>query len=244
MTALTNGPSDVTDISGLQAVYSQICSTLPPVKGVINGAMVLRDTTISKMTFNQLVDVLRPKVQSSINLDSIFHDRNLDFFVLMSSINRVFGNHGQANYAAANSFLWSLAAQRRKRGLRAATVDIGAIIGAGYLERELRRELDAIVERYNMLRMSEEDWCQCICEAIDACRLDSPHGPGITTGLLEVSLHATKPPSWHTNPMFSVFVTSQGTFRETEVSKEKVPLAAELHSCQSAEDVFQIIERK
>jgi NAD(P)-dependent dehydrogenase (short-subunit alcohol dehydrogenase family) len=234
----------VTDEQGLQAVHSKICATLPPIKGVINGAMVLRDTTISKMNFDQLTDVLRPKVNGSIHLDQIFWDTNLDFFVLMSSINRVFGNHGQANYAAANSFLWGLAAQRRKRGLRAATVDIGAIIGAGYLERELRRELDAIVERYNMLRMSEEDWCQSICEAIDACRLESPHGPGLTTGLSEVPINAPKPLSWHTNPMFSVFVTSQGTIQEKQEVKEAVAIEGQLRACQSAEDVFQVIERE
>ncbi|TVY94480.1 Polyketide synthase-nonribosomal peptide synthetase [Lachnellula willkommii] len=235
-------PCDVTDEPGLQTIHSKMCATLPPIKGVIHGAMVLRDTTISKMNFDQLTDVLRPKVNGSIHLDRIFQDTNLDFFVLMSSINRVFGNHGQANYAAANSFLWSIAAQRRKRGLRAATVDIGAIIGAGYLEREFRRELDAIVERYNMLRMSEEDWCQSICEAIDACRLESPNGPGLTTGLSEVPINVAKPPSWHTNPMFSAFVTSQGTIQEKQEVKEAVAIGEQLCACQSAEDVFQVIK--
>lgn len=206
--------------------------------------MVLRDTTIRNMSFAQLTDVLGPKVTGSIHLDRLFQHTNLDFFVLMSSINRVYGNHGQANYAAANSFLWSLAAQRRKRGLRATAVDIGAIIGAGYLARELRRELDAIVERYNMLRMSEEDWCQAICEAIHACRLEFPHGPGLTTGFAEVPLNAPKPPSWHENPVFSAFVVSQGSVQEKAEVKAAVEMGEQLRACQSSAEVWQVVSRK
>jgi NAD(P)-dependent dehydrogenase (short-subunit alcohol dehydrogenase family) len=236
--------SDVTDEPALRSVHAKICASLPPIAGVINGAMVLRDTTISKMTFNQLMDVLRPKVDGSINLDRIFHDTDLDFFVLMSSINRVYGNHGQANYAAANSFLWSLAANRRKRGLRAATVDIGAIIGAGYLARELRRELDAIVKRYNMLRLSEEDWCQAICEAIDASRLGSHVGPGLTSGFAEVAIDAPNPPSWHSNPVFSAFVVARGAVQEKGVVKAGVEIGEQLRASQTLEQVWQVVERK
>ncbi|KAI0014647.1 putative polyketide synthase [Xylariomycetidae sp. FL0641] len=235
-------PCDVTNMAEMQAIHTRMCATLPPIKGVINGAMVLRDVTIRNMTYDQLFDVIRPKVDGSANLDRLFQHTHLDFFVMMSSINRVCGNHGQANYAAANSFLWGLAAQRRKRGFRASAVDIGAIIGAGYLAREHRRDLDAIVERYAMLRMSEEDWCHAICEAIDVSRLDSAHGPGLTTGFGEVPLNAPKVPSWHTDPRFSSFVINHGPTHEKAEVKEAVAIGEQLRACVSKEDITQVIE--
>ncbi|KAK6066568.1 lovastatin nonaketide synthase [Seiridium cupressi] len=127
----------------------------------------LRDTAIENM---------------GINLDRLFYDTDLDLLVFVSSVNCMVGNVGQANCAAANTFLGGLAAQRRKRGLRTAAVNIGAIIGAGYLERESRIELDAIVQRLNLLRLSEEDWHQSICEAINnAARLDLPFSSFLIT---------------------------------------------------------------
>ncbi|KAK6067717.1 polyketide synthase/peptide synthetase [Seiridium cupressi] len=140
----------------------------------------LRDTAIENM---------------GINLDRLFYDTDLNLLVFVSSVNCMVGNVGQANCAAANTFLGGLAAQRRKRGLRTAAVNIGAIIGAGYLERESRIELDAIVQRLNLLRLSEEDWHQSICEAINnAARLDLPYGPELTTGLADVPSDTTLTP--------------------------------------------------
>lgn len=112
--------SDITDEAHLRSVYQVICDTLPPIIGVLNGAMVLRDVSILNMSFDQLVTVTRPKVLGSIYLDRIFDHQALDFFIFFSSINCVVGNLGQANYAAANMFMCAMAANRRKRGLTAS----------------------------------------------------------------------------------------------------------------------------
>ncbi|KAJ5424461.1 polyketide synthase [Penicillium cf. griseofulvum] len=203
-------PCDVADEAALRAAHAEINSTLPPVIGVIHGSMVLRDTSILKITFEQLTDVLRPKIQGGLHLDRPFATTDLDFFVLVSYINCVIGNHGQANYAAANTFLCGLAGARRKRGLRAVTVNGGTIIGAGYMRRELARgELNAIVYRYRMMRMSDGDWCQSIFKGIDVCRLESPVGPELTTSIADVTLdEASAPdaPLWCSDPKFSIFV--------------------------------------
>jgi acyl transferase domain-containing protein/thioester reductase-like protein/NAD(P)-dependent dehydrogenase (short-subunit alcohol dehydrogenase family) len=245
-------PCDVADEAALRAAHAQISSTLPPIVGVIHGAMVLRDTSILKMTFEQLTDVLRPKIQGGLHLDRLFATTDLDFFVLVSSINCVIGNHGQANYAAANTFLCGLAGARRKRGLRAATVNGGAILGAGYMQRELARgELDAIVRRYRMMRMSDGDWCQSICEGIDACRLESPVGPELTTSIADVTLdEASAPdaPLWCSNPKFSAFVVVKndgGRGDESDGAGSNVmtaTVAERLRQCQSEDDAREIIQ--
>lgn len=229
----------------LQSVHAQICATLPPILGVIQGAMVLHDTLLRNMTFEQFREVMGPKVDGSIYLDRIFHDTDLDFFLLVSSINCVIGNAGQANYAAANTFMCGLAAHRRKRGLRSAAVNIGAIIGAGYVARQSRKEQDSIVERYLLQRLSEEDWCQAISEGIEACRRDSPNGPEITTGLTEVSLEAASAPNapnWCSNPRFAALITAQEAIADEEQDEVAVALGEQLRQCRTEQEAYNAIE--
>ncbi|KUI62477.1 Polyketide synthase-nonribosomal peptide synthetase [Cytospora mali] len=153
---------DVTDEQALCAVYEKIVQTMPPIAGAMN-------------------------VLGSLHLDRIFYNIDLDFFILVSSITCVIGNVGQANYTAANMFMWSLAANRRQRGLKAAAVNVGAIMGAGYITRETDRALDITVQKMAMMHLSEEDFHQIIAEAIETCHLDSLNGPEISTGLRNIS---------------------------------------------------------
>lgn len=95
-------PMDVTDKQDLIRVYEDIQSTMPPIAGVANGAMVLSDGLFADMTFASFDKVLKPKVDGSTNLDEVFSSQNLDFFIMFSSLSAVIGNPGQANYAAAN----------------------------------------------------------------------------------------------------------------------------------------------
>jgi NAD(P)-dependent dehydrogenase (short-subunit alcohol dehydrogenase family)/SAM-dependent methyltransferase len=242
-------PCDVTDANALENAQRTIRETLPPIRGVIHGAMRLFDISIRNMTYDQLMDVTRPKVDGAIHLDRMFYETDLDFFVLTSSINTVIGNLGQANYAAANAFMCSLAAQRRKRGFRAAAVNGGAIIGAGYMEREARRAWDKIAQHNYMMRLSEEDFVQSICEAIDASRLDSPYGPEISTGLNNVPFEARNQPFWSSDPMFSILIQHQGAATDTVKEGKKAvttsaALALELEKCETMEELHGVILRK
>lgn len=207
--------------------------------------MVLRDVSVRNMTFEQLTEVVKPKVDGSIHLDRLFYNTNLDFFVLVSSINCIIGNWGQANYAAANTFMCGLAAERRKRGLRAAAINVGAIVGAGYMERETRRALDAVVQKLSMMRLSEEDWHQAIGEAIDASRLESAHGPELTAGLSDVALDASDVPPWFSNPRFFDFVLPT-KLSPSEINETKTTLSVQdiLRECSSKEDVRSVVLSK
>ncbi|KAI0153232.1 putative polyketide synthase, partial [Xylariaceae sp. FL1272] len=241
-------PCDVTDKSELERAYSHICASLPPIAGVIQGAMVLHDTLLRDMTFEQYRTVSGPKVDGSANLDALFSDpaRDLDFFVLVSSITVVMGNVGQANYAAANAFMCGLAAQRRRRGLRSAAVDIGVIVGAGYRAREKRRELDNIIDKWLMIPMSGHDWCQAISEAIEACRLDSPNGPEVITGLKRVSFDASRAPNapnWCSDPTFSHLVTPVASSTVKDAIMASTTPVEDLLRCKSQKEVYEVVEK-
>lgn len=63
----------------------------------------------------------------------------MDFFILLSSIAGIIGNKGQASYAAANTFLDSLARHRREHGLAGTAIALPAMDEVGYLSENAER---------------------------------------------------------------------------------------------------------
>lgn len=169
---------DITRRSEVVALHSEICRSMPPIAGVAQGAMVLRDTNIRDMTLDQLSAVMRPKVVGSIHLNDLFQENTLDFFVFFSSVVSLVGNNGQAAYSAANSFMVGLAEQRRRRGLAASVIDIGAVLGVGYATRVGKTPFvytRAGIKQRGLIGMSERDLHQLFAEAV--CCLGVPDLP-------------------------------------------------------------------
>ena len=88
-------------------------------------AGVLDDAVVETMTADQLDRVLRPKMDGAWHLHELTKDLELSAFVLFSSTSGIFGGAGQANYAAANTFLDALASQRHAQGLPARALAWG-----------------------------------------------------------------------------------------------------------------------
>ncbi|CAG7931685.1 unnamed protein product [Penicillium olsonii] len=123
---------DVADATQLISTLDTARQQSPPIRGVIQGAMVLRDCMLDKMSLENYLAVLRPKVQGTWNLHAHLPP-DLDFFLMESSISGIIGNTAQAAYAAANTFLDAFARYRRSNNQPATTIDIGAVSGVGYL---------------------------------------------------------------------------------------------------------------
>ncbi|RDW56652.1 hypothetical protein BP6252_14065 [Coleophoma cylindrospora] len=102
-----------------------------PIRGVIQGAMVLEDSTLNNMTYKQWQAAVLPKVQGTLNLQSVFGE-SLEFFILLSSGTGIIGSFGQGNYCAGNTFQDAFARWRTSRGLPARTIDLGPVEGEGY----------------------------------------------------------------------------------------------------------------
>ena len=109
---------------------------------MIHAAGVLRDGALVNQDWKRFAEVLAPKTLGAWHLHTLTADRDLDLFVLFSSAVVLFGNRGQANHAAANTFLNALAHHRRAAGLPATSIDWGAWSEVGAAaRRDLARPL-------------------------------------------------------------------------------------------------------
>ena len=82
------------------------------------------------MTHDDWTTSTRAKVTASWNLHTLL-PQDLDFFVILSSVNGIFGNRTQANYAAGNTFKDALAHYRVANGQKAVSIDLGLMVSEG-----------------------------------------------------------------------------------------------------------------
>jgi polyketide synthase 12 len=115
---------DAADREALAKVIADI-PVQRPLSGVIHAAGVLDDAVISSLTPERVEAVLRAKVDAAWNLHELTRDLDVSAFVMFSSMAGLAGASGQANYAAANSFLDGLAVHRRTHGLPAMSLAWG-----------------------------------------------------------------------------------------------------------------------
>ena len=118
--------ADITDAGAVDGMLARIEKAMPPLAGVIHSVGVLSDGAIENQTWDRFEQVLWPKVLGAWHLHRATVNSDLDMFVLFSSITGVLGNSGQANHAAANSYLDQLAAHRRSLGLPGQAIAWGA----------------------------------------------------------------------------------------------------------------------
>ena len=123
--------ADVSDAPATEEMLDRIDDSGFPLAGVVHCAATISDGSLKNLTRERFATVLEPKVCGAWNLHRSTAGRNLDFFVLFSSLAGVLGNPGQSNYAAANAFLDHLASYRRASGMPGQSIAWGTWSGPG-----------------------------------------------------------------------------------------------------------------
>jgi 6-methylsalicylic acid synthase len=103
---------DIADADQVAALLAPAAMDMPPIRGIVHAAGVVRDIRITDLDRHTLAEVMRPKADGAMVLHDLFPPGTLDFFALFSSSGQYARVTGQAAYAAANSFLDALAARR------------------------------------------------------------------------------------------------------------------------------------
>ncbi|WP_429865112.1 SDR family NAD(P)-dependent oxidoreductase [Bacillus thuringiensis] len=105
---------DVTEEIEMNKLINYIRTNFGKLDGIIYGAGVISDSYILNKTVGEFTAVTAPKTRGLMILDRLTADLNLNWFVLFSSISGVFGNVGQADYAAANAFMDAYSSYRNR----------------------------------------------------------------------------------------------------------------------------------
>lgn len=249
---------DVTDKSNVARVVSDIRATCPPIGGVANGAMVLRDVLFANMSLEAMNVVLGPKIDGSNNLDELFYNDPLDFFVLLSSSASVVGNSGQSSYAAANGYINALVRQRRKRGLAASAVDIGHVVGLGYVETAGQQVWEQLA-RFGIMPISETEFHQMFAETIqagypspsdlqNANGVQSPEAV-VTTGIRTIRDDEEVKGPWFEDPYFSHGIIESGDGSsgsgagQQDKKKNLLPVREQLAAATTEEQVLGVLHQ-
>ncbi|KAL5356300.1 hypothetical protein BJX96DRAFT_171483 [Aspergillus floccosus] len=149
---------------------------LPPIRGVIQGAMVLKDTLLERMTLADYQTAIHPKVHGTWNLHTQFAQANsLDFFVMLSSAVAVAGNASQANYAAGGTYQDALARWRVSHGLPAVSINLGSVKDVGVAATT---GVLGHLQRVGFAPIHEEQVLSILRSAIL-----QPHDPQVVVGL-------------------------------------------------------------
>ena len=216
---------DVADFNFVREVVTAVQEAGLPIKGVLQLAMVLRDTGFINLDHDGWTAVTNPKVRGTWNLHELL-PRDLDFFVMFGSTSGTLGAYGQSNYAAANSFLDSFTHFRHGLGLPAAVLDIAAVGDVGYVAstKDVAERLERSITRF----MSEGDFLQGLHLSVErsAEKYVSPAAPTSTVVYHDVAqivlYNETNRPlsdpqntlSWRRDPRLSIFRNNEGATAE------------------------------
>lgn len=104
------------------------------------------------MTYQEWRECIDPKVMGTWNLhEALLEQKEVDFFLLFSSISGVMGQIGQANYNAANTYLDAFVRHRHDLDLPASVIDIGVMGGIGVVAETGNMEALARAAGYYVL---------------------------------------------------------------------------------------------
>lgn len=232
---------DVSDAASLAAALNQCKAELGPIRGVFQCAAVLRDALFAKMAYDDWTGSTRSKVQGSQNLSDALPD--VDFFILLSSFAGVFGNRGQANYAAGCAFQDALAATRRSCGQSAVSVDLGVMRDVGALAENGAQGDIKEWEKVWGIRESRFLAVMRLCMQADKMGIGARVVTGLGTRAGSLAAGIKPPYYFETDPRFGVLahVSGGGSSSQEAGGDEEQPLSTMIPRAETVQDAVSLV---
>lgn len=145
-----------------------------------------------------------PKVVGSWNLHQQL-PRDLDFFIMFSSIAGVLGPVGQSNYAAGNAFMDALARYRLSLGEKAISLNFSMMAAEDGWSLENKHLLKIFLQGSNIMEMSQEEILAVMDHYCNKDNLNDTNRAQLVLGLdlpAEVVRRGAEPSGWMSEPMF------------------------------------------
>lgn len=238
---------DVSDPTSFRAALDECERELPPVRGVVQMAMALRDIVFEKMSYDWWKTGLRPKVQGTWNLHEYFnHERPLEFFIICSSISGMYGYPSQAQYSAGNTYQDTLAHYRRSQGLKAVSVNLGIMRDVGVLAEQGATGNFLLWEE--TLGIREPAFHALFKGLINRQKSENPASwppAQVTTGLGTADImaaHGLDQPGYFSIPRFGPLAVASSATSASGVGKsDTVSLSSRLSEASSKQQALEII---
>ncbi|ETS73046.1 hypothetical protein PFICI_15221 [Pestalotiopsis fici W106-1] len=221
---------DIADMGDLERFIGAL-RVIMPIRGLVQSALVLEDTSFASMTPDQWAIPLGPKYHGSKNFDELLNSPDLDFFIMLSSVTGVLGSHGQSNYTAGSTYQDALACNRVARGLPGVSIDLGAVLGAGYVART-----DGVVER-----TGKAGWrAHTVQEVLRLVELAirNPMQAEMVAGIAPWSVSDAEQLSWRREGRFMALPQRLETSKKNEKQTNAASLRERLQSAESKLDTM------
>jgi phthiocerol/phenolphthiocerol synthesis type-I polyketide synthase B len=138
-TKLVTVAADAADEAAMKTLFDRFGTDLPPIDGIYLAPFAGRPTLLGQMSDDLVKEMFRPNLDAASLLHKLSLKTSLRQFVLFSSISGLLGSPLGGHYAAANTFLDTLAYARRSLGLAATVVDWGAWKSLAEAESDAQR---------------------------------------------------------------------------------------------------------
>ncbi|KAK7908923.1 polyketide synthase [Apiospora marii] len=238
---------DVSCRDTLQGVIRECLEVkgMPPIKGCVQGSMVLKDNMFSEMSLEEWHAAVKPKVDGSWNLHHVLGPA-LDFFVLLSSATGVIGLREQSNYAAGTAFQDGLARYRANQGSHAVSLDLPPVADVGFVAE--RPELLESLRRQGLDLLPLEDLLAVLdyyCSPAERTNL-TVSDCNVVLGLAlprELEAEGIVAPRYHQDPLFRHLLQAGSSTTKTQLvgNKQEPRHRAVLTAAASLEEAHEIV---
>lgn len=150
---------DISDETSVKELLERLSVSDKPLKGIFHLAGVLDDATFLEQDWKRFENVFAAKVYGSYYLHH--YAKELDYFVLFSSLASTLGSPGQANYASACAFIDGLCEYRKLKGLPAHSLSWGPWSEVGMAKNLVSRHA-----RVGMFGIKPEDGIRALEQAL------------------------------------------------------------------------------
>jgi acyl carrier protein len=180
----------------------------------------IQDRTLDSMTLQDFQVPFKTKVSGTLALQKIFGDKNLDFFIMLSSAANIVGTSGQGNYNAGNAVQDAIAQAAAPNGCHYLAFSPGMIEGTEVIRDNETRVKALSRSGFTSIRQDELDR---LLEYILSPDARTDRLPGIIVGFNSESLaQAVSINGNIRSPMFThVLDSTKHEPKKGNVTKEK-----------------------
>lgn len=115
--------SDTADYEKMKTIFTELRSEYGKIRGVVHCAGVAGEGFLINKELKTFNQVISPKMLGTITIGSLLQKDEVEFMILFSSMQTLFGGAGQGDYTAGNSFLDTYCKCLQNNGIHAKTIN-------------------------------------------------------------------------------------------------------------------------